>query len=76
MCIRDRVYEDAEPRTYKLSRVKKLNTESWYQVSITIHNLHTIYRFVFIGDGKYEWLNAYGLSDHEEKDTISKHPPP
>jgi len=60
-----RVYEDAEPRTYKLSRVKKLNTESWYQVSITIHNLHTIYRFVFIGDGKYEWLNAYGLSDHD-----------
>ena len=60
-----RVYEDAEPRTYKLSRMKKLNTESWYQVSITIHNLHTIYRFVFIGDGKYEWLNAYGLSDHD-----------
>ena len=60
-----RVYEDAEPRTYKLSRVKKLNTESWYQVSITIHNLHTIYRFVFIGNGKYEWLNAYGLSDHD-----------
>jgi len=60
-----RVYEDAEPRTYKLSRVKKLNTESWYQVSITIHNLHTIYRFVFIGDGKYEWLNAHGLSDHD-----------
>jgi alpha-glucosidase len=60
-----RVYEDAEPRTYKLNKVKKLKNESWYQVSITIHNIHTIYRFVFIGNGKYEWLNAYGLTDHD-----------
>jgi len=60
-----RVYEDAEPRTYKLKKAKKLGHESWYQVSIVIHNTHTIYRFVFIGDGKYEWLNAHGLSDHD-----------
>ena len=48
-----RVYEDGEPRTYQLSRNQQLKSENWYQVSITIHNIHTIYRFVFIGDGKY-----------------------
>ncbi|NBY31574.1 MAG: hypothetical protein EBQ60_03350, partial [Actinobacteria bacterium] len=60
-----RVYEDAEPRTYKLKAGKKLHSETWYEVSITIHNIHTIYRFVFIGNGKYEWLNAYGLTNHD-----------
>jgi len=60
-----RVYEDGEPRTYQLRRIQQLKRENWYQVSITIHNIHTIYRFVFIGDGKYEWLNALGLTDHD-----------
>ena len=60
-----RVYEDAEPRTYPLKKATKLVRETWYQVSIPIRNLHTIYRFVFIGEGKYEWLNAHGLSDHD-----------
>lgn len=60
-----RTYEDGEPRTYLLKKIQTLKVESWYQVSITIHNTHTIYRFVFIGDGKYEWLNASGLSDHD-----------
>lgn len=60
-----RVYEDGEPRTYELKISKNLTMETWYEVSIKIFNLHTIYRFVFIGDGKYEWLNALGLSDHD-----------
>jgi alpha-glucosidase len=60
-----RVYEDAEPRTYRLKKGKKQSTESWYEVTIPILNIHTIYRFVFIGPGKYEWLNAYGLTDHD-----------
>ena len=60
-----RVYEDAEPRVYPLKRYKKGKKEDWYRVSLTIHNTHTIYRFVFIDKGKYEWLNAYGLFDHD-----------
>lgn len=60
-----RVYEDAEPRTYVLKLVEERAQERWYQVTIKIHNTHTIYRFVFVGDGKYEWLNAYGLTDHD-----------
>ena len=60
-----RVYEDAEPRTYPLKREKSGSTEDWYKVSLKIHNIHTIYRFVFIGEGKYEWLNASGLYDHD-----------
>ena len=60
-----RVYEDAEPRTHVLKKFKSEKTEDWYRVKITIHNTHTLYRFVFIGDGKYEWLNAYGLFDHD-----------
>ncbi len=60
-----RVYEDAEPRVYPLKKYKKGKKEDWYRVSLTIHNTHTIYRFVFIDKGKYEWLNAYGLFDHD-----------
>jgi len=60
-----RVYEDGEPRTHRLRKAQQREHESWYQVSITVHNVHTIYRFVFIGEGKYEWLNAYGLADHD-----------
>ena len=60
-----RVYEDGEPRTYRLRNTQQREHENWYQVTITVHNIHTIYRFVFVGDGKYEWLNAYGLADHD-----------
>ena len=60
-----RVYEDAEPRVYPLKKVKGGKLEDWYQVTLVITNTHTIYRFVFIGEGKYEWLNALGLTDHD-----------
>jgi len=60
-----RVYEDAEPRIHKLKKVKSNEVESWYKATIQIFNTHTIYRFVFIGNGKYEWLNASGLTDHD-----------
>ncbi len=60
-----RLYEDAEPRTHKLKKIKSTKTEVWYQVAIKIYNTHTLYRFVFIGQGKYEWLNANGLTDHD-----------
>ena len=60
-----RVYEDAEPRVHELKKFKSGKSEDWYRVNIVVHNTHTLYRFVFIGEGKYEWLNASGLYDHD-----------
>ena len=60
-----RFYHDGEPRTAALSLEKKTPTESWYSVKIRIINPSTSYRFVFVGQNKYEWLNALGLFDHD-----------
>ena len=60
-----RLYEDAEPRTYKLEKISSSAVEIWLEVKIIVTNIHTIYRFVFVGEGKYEWLNARGISDHD-----------
>ena len=60
-----RIYQDGEPRIFELKLGKKGEVESWYQVSIEIVNLQSLYRFAFIGQGKYEWLNARGLFDHD-----------
>jgi len=60
-----RVYQDGEPRIFELKAGKKGGAETWYQVKIEIINLQTLYRFAFIGQGKYEWLNARGLFDHD-----------
>ena len=60
-----RLYHDGEPRTFELKEKKKAAKESWWEVSVVIHNLSTAYRFVFIAEDKYEWLNAAGLFDHD-----------
>ena len=60
-----RVYEDGEPRSYELKAKKKSDVERWYEVKITVINVHTIYRFVFVAKDKYDWLNAFGLSNHD-----------
>ena len=60
-----RVYEDGEPRSYELKAGKQNDVESWYEVKITVVNLHTVYRFVFVAKDKYDWLNAFGLSSHD-----------
>lgn len=60
-----RLYHDGEPRTCELKEKKKATKESWWEVKVVIHNLSTSYRFVFIAEGKYEWLNAAGLFDHD-----------
>ena len=60
-----RLYEDAEPRTHKLEEKSSSKSERWFEVKIQIINIHTIYRFVFVGENKYEWLNAKGLFDHD-----------
>jgi alpha-glucosidase len=60
-----RVYEDGEPRSFELKLEKSNQYESWLKVKIQVVNLHTVYRFVFLGKDKYHWLNAFGLSDHD-----------
>ena len=60
-----RVYEDGEPRSYELKAGKKNDVERWYEVKITVVNVHTVYRFVFVAKDKYDWLNAFGLSSHD-----------
>ena len=60
-----RVYEDGEPRSYELKAGKKNDVECWYEVKITVVNIHTVYRFVFVAKDKYDWLNAFGLSSHD-----------
>ena len=60
-----RIYEDGEPRSYELKLGKENGLERWYEVKITVINIHTIYRFVFVAKDKYDWLNAFGLSNHD-----------
>lgn len=60
-----RFYHDGEPRTAPLALEREGTVESWWSVKIKIINASTAYRFVFVAPGKYEWLNAYGLFDHD-----------
>ena len=60
-----RLYYDGEPRIFELKASKPGASETWYQVNVEILNLQSYYRFAFIGKGKYEWLNAKGLFDHD-----------
>ena len=60
-----RIYHDGEPRIFEMKLSKKGTVESWYQVNVEIMNLQSSYRFAFIGHGKYEYLNARGLFDHD-----------
>ena len=60
-----RIYHDGEPRIFEMKLTKKGAVESWYQATIEILNLQNSYRFAFIGHGKYEYLNARGLFDHD-----------
>jgi len=53
-----RIYEDGEPRSYELKKESSSKTERWWNVKVEIVNLKTSYRFVFISENKYEWLNA------------------
>jgi alpha-glucosidase len=60
-----RLYYDGEPRIFEMKAGKPGVNERWYQVNVEILNLQSYYRFAFIGKGKYEWLNAKGLFDHD-----------
>ena len=60
-----RLYHDGEPRSFELKAGKKGDVETWWSVKVAIENLSTLYRFVFVAEGKYDWLNAAGLFDHD-----------
>ncbi len=60
-----RIYHDGEPHIFEMKLSSKNEVESWYQVKVEVLNLQNSYRFAFIGHGKYEWLNARGLFDHD-----------
>ena len=60
-----RLYHDGEPRSFDLKQAHKGEVESWWSAKVSIKNLSTSYRFVFVDDGKYEWLNAAGVFDYD-----------
>jgi len=60
-----RIYHDGEPRIFEMKLAKRGAVESWYQATVEILNLQNSYRFAFIGYGKYEYLNARGIFDHD-----------
>ena len=60
-----RYYHDGEPRTAHLKKLKSNKVESWWGITIPIINYETRYRFLFAGNGKYDWLSASGLTNHD-----------
>jgi len=60
-----RLYHDGEPRSFELALERRDATESWWAVKVKIENPSTCYRFVFVDNDKYDWLNASGFYDHD-----------
>ena len=60
-----RLYHDGEPRSFELKAGKKGDVETWWSIRVAIENISTLYRFVFVAEGKYDWLNAAGIFDHD-----------
>ena len=60
-----RMYHDGEPRSFELKAGQMGDVETWWSIKVAIENLSTLYRFVFVAEGKYDWLNAAGLFDHD-----------
>ena len=60
-----RLYHDGEPRSFELKAGKKGDVETWWSIRVAIANISTLYRFVFVAEGKYDWLNAAGIFDHD-----------
>ena len=60
-----RLYHDGEPRSFELTLERRDATESWWAVKVKIENPSTCYRFVFVDNDKYDWLNASGFYDHD-----------
>ena len=60
-----RLYHDGEPRSFELALERRDATESWWAAKVKIENPSTCYRFVFVDNDKYDWLNASGFYDHD-----------
>jgi alpha-glucosidase len=59
------LYHDGEPRSFELALERRDATESWWAAKVKIENPSTCYRFVFVDNDKYDWLNASGFYDHD-----------
>jgi alpha-glucosidase len=60
-----RIYQDAEPRTFALKKLSESSAESWWGVKAEVLNPVAQYRFLFVGQDKYHWLNAAGIHDYD-----------
>lgn len=60
-----RSYHDGEPRYKPLKRLARGKHEEWWGVKLELTNRISRYRFLFVGNALYLWLNAAGIFDHE-----------
>ena len=60
-----RFHHDGEPRTAEMTKQSQSDVESWWHVDMQVLNRSTRYRFLFAGKGRFDWLNAEGLHDHD-----------
>ena len=65
-----RSYHDGEPRFKPLRKVSNGEVEDWWAVKLELTNRILRYRFLFAGEGLYEWLTAAGTFDHEVHSNI------
>jgi alpha-glucosidase len=60
-----RIYHDGEPRTFDLKITKSTAVEDWWTAKVQVFNQVAQYRFLIVGENRYQWLNAAGLYSHE-----------
>ena len=60
-----RFYQDGEPRSKVLKKIREDKYESWWQVRIELTNRITRYRFLFSGPEQYDWLTGGGFFNHD-----------
>ena len=65
-----RSYHDGEPRFKPLKRLSAGKVEDWWSVRLEITNRILSYRFLFAGNGLYEWLTSAGIFNHEVHSNI------
>lgn len=65
-----RFYQDGEPRFRPLKQISKGVSEDWWSVKLELTNRNFSYRFLFAGNGLYQWLTAAGIFDHEVHSNI------
>jgi alpha-glucosidase len=76
-----RAVHDGEPFKFEASLDRTTDTEAWWRVDLTSHNLITNYRFHLRGAKHNSWLNAAGQHSWEVPDSAdfkltTEHRPP